>query len=158
VKTILKFKYGWPPRYNNFFSFALLAMVACTGLISIGVHAYDGDVDYMAPYLTVDPETGKLVTIDPRAETKTVHEASTDSTAQIPSTTVDAPPTQTAPVSAQTVQDNPSIPATTQAGSAPGANLPLIAGMIIGLLAISFIFYSKRKKPVSESEADSANS
>ena len=31
--------------------------------------AYDGDVDFSAPYLTLDPETGKLVTIDPTAET-----------------------------------------------------------------------------------------
>jgi len=31
-------------------------------------YAYDGDVDFSAPYLTVDPETGKLITVDPTKE------------------------------------------------------------------------------------------
>ncbi|NIN35095.1 MAG: hypothetical protein GTO60_08430 [Gammaproteobacteria bacterium] len=35
--------------------------------------AYDGDVDYSAPYITVDPETGKLVTIDPKAQPQPQH-------------------------------------------------------------------------------------
>ena len=43
-------------------------------MASESTFAYDGDVDYNAPYLTVDPETGKLVTIDPKTQTTTPHE------------------------------------------------------------------------------------
>lgn len=52
----------------------LIAVIA--GVLSGKTFAYDGDVDYMAPYLTVDPETGKLVTVDPRQGTVTEHPAS----------------------------------------------------------------------------------
>ncbi len=158
MDTTLIFKYCWLPFQNKLLSFALIAMFAGTGLFSTGVFAYDGDVDFLAPYLTVDPETGKLVTIDPRAQTKTEHETSADTAEQIPSTTVDAPTTQTAPVSAQTAQENTSMPATGQADSPPESNLPVIAVVIIGLLAISFFFYSKQKKPVVKSETDTGNS
>jgi hypothetical protein len=30
--------------------------------------AYDGDVDFSAPYMTLDPETGKLITVDPKQQ------------------------------------------------------------------------------------------
>ncbi|MGK0297804.1 MAG: hypothetical protein ACI9XC_001421 [Gammaproteobacteria bacterium] len=158
MNTILKFKNCWLPLQNNLFSIALIAMFASTGLITTGVYAYDGDVDFLAPYLTVDPETGKLVTIDPRAQTTVVHEASADTSDEILSTTVDAPPTQTASVSAQTTQEIMSAPATGQSESPQGSNMPLIAGLIIGLLAISFFFYSKQKKSVVDSETDTGNS
>jgi hypothetical protein len=34
------------------------------------VFAGDGDVDYSAPYITVDPETGQLVTVNPGPQLK----------------------------------------------------------------------------------------
>lgn len=34
------------------------------------VSAGDGDVDYSAPYITVDPETGELVTVNPGPQLK----------------------------------------------------------------------------------------
>ncbi|MGY8814383.1 MAG: hypothetical protein ACKVHQ_06655 [Gammaproteobacteria bacterium] len=158
MKTNLKFKNCWLPLQNMRLTFALITLFACTSLISIKVNAYDGDVDFMAPYLTVDPETGKLVTIDPRAQTKTEHESTTDATTQIPSTTVDAPTSQIVPVSAQNAQENTSIPSTGQTETAPGSKMPVIAFAIIGLLAFSFFLYSKQKKPVVNSETDAGNS
>lgn len=45
----------------------LLAPVVLAGaLLALPVHAYDDDVDYSAPYLTV--ENGELVTKDPSKE------------------------------------------------------------------------------------------
>ena len=51
----------------------MLAMIVVTTALSENTLAYDNDVDYSAPYLTVDPETGQLVTVDPKQGTKTPH-------------------------------------------------------------------------------------
>ena len=58
----------------------LISFIYLTVLCTINTYAYDGDVDYSAPYVTIDPETGKLVTIDPKAQTKTPHATSGNST------------------------------------------------------------------------------
>lgn len=44
-----------------------LALCALCGTVLLpGVAgASDGDVDYSAPYITVDPETGELITVNP---------------------------------------------------------------------------------------------
>jgi len=58
-------------RSNTIFYVLLIVVVAA--ILTGRALAYDGDVDYSAPYLTVDPETGKLVTVDPRQGTVTPH-------------------------------------------------------------------------------------
>lgn len=45
--------------------FFLLQTILSAVMWSQQVHATDGDVDYSAPYITVDPETGQLVTRNP---------------------------------------------------------------------------------------------
>lgn len=48
---------------------SLLATGLFAGLILSNIAwSYDGDIDYLAPYVTLDPESGKLVTIDPRKD------------------------------------------------------------------------------------------
>jgi len=47
----------------------LVALIFSAGVVLAG----DGDVDYSAPYITVDPETGQLVTINPGPKLK-MHE------------------------------------------------------------------------------------
>lgn len=54
-------------------SVTLTLAVACLALPAVAT-AGDGDVDYSAPYITVDPETGKLITVNP-GPTMKVHPA-----------------------------------------------------------------------------------
>jgi len=50
-------------------------VVLIVGILSAGAAlAADGDVVYSAPYISVDPETGKLVTINPGPQMK-MHDA-----------------------------------------------------------------------------------
>ena len=51
----------------------LFLIIVIAGILSGKTLAYDNDVDYSAPYLTVDPETGLLVTVDPRQGIVTPH-------------------------------------------------------------------------------------
>jgi hypothetical protein len=118
--------------FINFVSLSfLLALLIGSGQ---SAYAYDGDVDYSAPYMTLDPETGKLVTIDPTAES--------------------APPPQH--------QAGQSTPMTVTANN-PGANtsveiteaqafppLAVVAIVIIALIAIG-IATVRRKKGLSSS-------
>ena len=69
-----------------------LAATLSAGLLSAGsVYGYDGDVDYSAPYVTLDPKTGKLVTIDPKkdqaAAQQTQHPATAADTSASAATT-----------------------------------------------------------------------
>lgn len=69
-----------------------LAAILTAGLLSAGsVYGYDGDVDYSAPYVTLDPKTGKLVTIDPKkdqaAAQQTQHSATAADTSASTATT-----------------------------------------------------------------------
>lgn len=54
----------------------LFLIIVIAGMLSGKTLAYDNDVDFSAPYLTVDPETGILVTVDPRQGTVTPHSTS----------------------------------------------------------------------------------
>lgn len=44
--------------------------------------AGDGDVDYSAPYITLDPETGELVTVNPGPQLKSHADPRSESSAQ----------------------------------------------------------------------------
>ena len=123
--------------------------------------AYDGDVDYNAPYVTVDPETGTLVTIDPKAQTKTPHEA-TANTATAPvsapaSTEADSIPATTQGVTSQTSAASPDTSPAGEMEAATGSQLPLITGIIVVLLVAGFVF-SKRKRNIVTASADTDNS
>ena len=66
----------------------LLLLVVSIGILSVNTLAYDNDVDYMAPYVTVDPETGKLITVDPKKGTSTEFASSTAEAAPAPDRTM----------------------------------------------------------------------
>jgi len=53
---------------KNVTMFCLAGVLTASVLSTGSVYSYDGDVDYSAPYVTLDPKTGKLVTIDPKQE------------------------------------------------------------------------------------------
>lgn len=65
-----------------------LLFVVSIGILSVNTLAYDNDVDYMAPYVTVDPETGKLITVDPKKGTTTELSSSTAKATPAPDRTM----------------------------------------------------------------------
>jgi len=63
----------------------LLSTLVLSGLLlTTNAIAGDGDVDYSAPYIMVDPQTGKLVTVNPGPELRMHSEASADQTTMTP--------------------------------------------------------------------------
>ena len=136
---------------------ATILIAASTSIFSQAANAYDGDVDYNAPYLTVDPETGKLVTIDPKTQTTTPHQQSADTAA----TTTGAPEdsqAQAGSLMSQTSATNPSNTSGVQSESAARSTMPVIIGVIITLIIISFVFFSNRKKPAVDTTPDTDDS
>jgi len=61
-------------------SFHRFLIIILTGMLIVPVvFAVDGDVDYSAPYLWVDPETGQVSTVKPGPEPKVHLETAGDS-------------------------------------------------------------------------------
>jgi hypothetical protein len=55
-------------------------IILLTGMLIVPVvFAVDGDVDYAAPYLWVDPETGQVSTVNPGPQPKVHMETARDS-------------------------------------------------------------------------------
>lgn len=55
-------------RFSVSFAASLILLLASSSLTP--ARAGDGDVDYSAPYITVDPESGKLITVNPGPQLK----------------------------------------------------------------------------------------
>ena len=53
---------------NKMTMFCLAGVLTASVLSTGSVYSYDGDVDYSAPYVTLDPKTGKLITVDPKKD------------------------------------------------------------------------------------------
>ena len=104
--------------------------------------AYDGDVDFSAPYLTVDPETGKLITVDPKAQPQQPqHQADGSGTAQNPTApggtgTADAMPAQTAPAAQTDVE----------AGTDSAAFLVYALGGLVVLIGVAAAVRAGRRR------------
>jgi len=61
-------------------SFHRFLIITLTGMLIVPVvFAVDGDVDYAAPYLWVDPETGQVSTVNPGPQPKVHLETAGDS-------------------------------------------------------------------------------
>lgn len=128
-------------------------------MIPFTVNAYDGDVDYSAPYLTVDPETGKLVTIDPRAEeaqqqSQAQHQA-TGSTSGSEATIMDGTTTGNpgSGVVAQTDGNNNNMVTDGQTASNSLVK-PFIVTIILSGIIVLFIILSRRSKPAKAVETE----
>ena len=127
---------------------ALLYLMAslCTTLLPLKLaHSYDGDVDFLAPYVTLDPESGKLVTVDPRkdqaaaAELQKQHDANAGDTTTSTESSASATPAPAADTPAGTTMSTPVASDQQTAASSP-ANAVIIAigalfiiGVIVGL-------------------------
>lgn len=115
-----------------FFVTAVCILTTETGRNS---YAYDGDVDFSAPYITLDPEAGKLITIDPTQNPVPVTQPPQHQMAQ------------TAPV-APTI-DIQSGTTNTQLGEpqTPSASVnPIIAVVVIVFVAVVVTIAAVRRK------------
>lgn len=121
-------------------------------VISLGLSTttsgYDGDVDYSAPYITVDPETGKLVTIDPKAQQQqqAQHEATSPAAGSS---------AQSNQVMGQAATDSP-ITASGADQTSSSSMTPLLIGIVVLVLASVIVVGLRRSKPGSDTGSDTA--
>jgi hypothetical protein len=96
----------------------LLTTGLCAGLVFTNIAwSYDGDIDYLAPYVTLDQASGKLVTVDPRKDAAAAAKLEQEHNASNPNATTSAA------ASANTTQSTPSASDTTSTiMSAPTSN------------------------------------
>ena len=125
---------------------ALTASVLSTG----SVYSYDGDVDYSAPYVTLDPKTGKLITVDPKKDPaamqqaqQTQHPATVSSDAATSTPAADTANSGGNVASISTEADATTAPARTPTTA---VLIAIAAIVIIGL----FVAISRRKSVIPD--------
>mgnify|MGYP003389218574 CR=1 FL=1 len=122
-----------------------ISFIYLTALCTFNVYAYDGDVDYSAPYVTVDPETGKLVTIDPKAQTKTPHTtpgSSTTSGNENNNNAIESNPTSTSAMGQATTT---TIQPQTSETQNTNSNLLILFGILLVGFVTAFIYRNKKE-------------
>lgn len=126
-----------------------LTAVLFTGLSAQLAYAYDGDVDYLAPYVTLDPESGKLVTVDPRKDQAAAAELQKQHDAAAAGTTTDSTSSTTTATSG-TDTSVTAMPAPGDTGQQNVAMSPgtAIIGVISVILIIGVVVAMTRKKSV----------
>lgn len=129
---------------------SLMVIGLHAGNISMNIaRAYDGDIDYSAPYVTLDPKTGKLITVDPKQQ-------QADGQPQ--------PPHPSAPPQDATASQS-STPAADAASNTAAAATPSVASTptnsvgtnviaaVTGLVVIAGIVAMLRRKPAVKSDS-----
>jgi len=87
------------------FEIAVLA-----GLLTVSnALASDGDVDYSAPYITVDPETGQLITVNPGPQLKVHPPVSSDPTIDVAANSPDAQSSLRQEIAAGSAKQQPGL-------------------------------------------------
>lgn len=106
----------------------LLQTAILMAMLSQPVRAGDGDVDYSAPYITVDPKTGQLVTRNPGPHLKNHSmDMSGPAAAETPTN-----------VAAVTPDNEPGIDTADQ--DAEGGSSPINAATLMIIVAGVFVF------------------
>jgi hypothetical protein len=111
----------------------LLAGMGVTGIAAAG----DGDVDYSAPYITVDPETGQLVTRNPGPKLK-MHEQ------MAPAAAIESSPAVASAVPVETAS-----PSNSETPSASQSILAIVA--TLSILVAGFAVWRSRQKQTTSS-------
>ncbi len=128
-----------------------LVAVLCIGILPTrSSYSYDGDIDYLAPYVTLDPESGKLVTIDPRKDQAAAAELQKQHDATAQGTTTN---TETSTTTGTSGTDTSVTALSTPAGSdqqtAGRSPATAVIAAIGGILIIGVIVAMTRRKPGS---------
>lgn len=122
---------------------AVYSLIAASTLSLMPALAYDGDVDFSAPYMTLDPETGKLITVDPKQQPGyQEQQAARQQQHEQGATTTPAQQQQTPPETTAAVTDH--APESQEAASP----IPIIT-VIAGVIAVSVIVVMSLKKSKS---------
>ena len=106
----------------------ILQVAVSIALVSEYVSASDGDVDYTAPYITVDPATGQLVTRNPGPHLKSHPQ---DMSAPAETKTANTDVTAVANQPAADGSGKLSVPAKQLTGTVSIITI-IVAGMIVG--------------------------
>lgn len=120
----------------------LISFICLTTLCTFNAYTYDGDVDYSAPYVTVDPETGKLVTIDPKAQTKTPHTTPGSSTTSSNDNAIESNPTSPSAMGQATSTTIQPQPSETQSAN---SNFLILFGILLAGFVTAFIYRNKKE-------------
>ncbi len=104
-------------------------------LLSGPVFASDGDVDYSTPYITVDPQTGQLVTKNPGPKLKS-HPM--DMSAPAETTTPDTVAV-TASTSVSAKNENQAVVSPEQGEKQTLGTMPMITVIVTGLLVFGAV-------------------
>jgi len=116
-------------KRNIIFTFFVLALLAAGNIM-----AGDGDVSYTSPYITVDPATGKLITVNPGPELK-MHDGMS-----MPTTS--SSPELANPIGVSGATSNPD-----NSGDSNRSRIVTIAiGLIAGLGIVVFLVGRVRKQ------------
>lgn len=132
---------------------------ALTCLMVIGLHAgsismniaraYDGDIDYSAPYVTLDPKTGKLITVDPKQQQADGQAQPPHPNAPPQDATASGPAPATSATTAAAAPANAASPASTSVPTASASGTNVIAA-VVGLVLIAGVVAILRRKPATE--------
>jgi len=128
---------------NKMTMFCLAGVLTASVLSTGSVYSYDGDVDYSAPYVTLDPKTGKLVTIDPKQEQAAAQQAEASTS---------TPATDTAD-SGGSVASISTAASTTPAPASTPTTAVFIAIAAIVIIGI-FVAITRRKSAVTPDKSD----
>lgn len=128
---------------NRYFKVFIFQIAVIAGLLSAGITlASDGDVNYSAPYITVDPETGKLITVNPGPKLK-VHE---------PIAANETTPDLTSATDAQTTVSGPTLDNNSEQQT---RSIPVITTLAVVILISAGLFVirsrQRRKNALSDS-------
>ena len=139
-------------RYKLYPAAVITPVVLATLLYTGMTYSYDGDIDYLAPYVTLNPASGKLITVDPRKDAAVAAKLEQQHNASNPNANASSatPASNSAPVTnatgATSTSSTVSAPADMEQTPSPAtsSNATVIAiGMlvIIGLI----VAFTRRK-------------
>ena len=128
-----------------------LAGVLTASVLSAGsVYSYDGDIDYSAPYVTLDPKTGKLITVDPKKDQAAAQQAQHPATSPDTATSIPATNTTDSAGSAASISTRTDVtPAQTRTPDT-GVFIAIAAIVIIGV----FVAITRRKPAVTTDKSN----
>jgi hypothetical protein len=113
----------------------MLQMAVSLILLSGVARATDGDVDYSSPYITVDPKTGQVITVNPGPRLKTHSSGDMPGMSQMQT---EQPSPETSPVASQVSVDQPAAAVTTD-----NKKTGFIAIVAVGLLVFATMAYRR---------------
>ncbi len=135
---------------KNVTMFCLAGVLTASALSTGPVYSYDGDVDYSAPYVTLDPKTGKLITVDPKKDPAAMEQAQHQATVSADATATPAADTANSGGSVASISTGASTTPVPARAPDTSVFIAVAAIVIIGL----FVAITRRKSAVTPDKSD----